>query len=77
MRSCTAKVRLMLVAFAGSEYDEDGMITTSAYKEHAMRWTGMGAEIVGGCCGVGPGHMGAIVRHLAAAAVARCQEEAL
>ncbi|MEM7498005.1 MAG: homocysteine S-methyltransferase family protein, partial [Pseudomonadota bacterium] len=35
-----------------------------AYAEHAMRWVGMGARIVGGCCEVGPAHIAEIAARL-------------
>lgn len=36
------------------------------YAEHAMRWVGMGATIVGGCCETGPAHIAEIARRLRA-----------
>lgn len=32
-------------------------VTPTAYLEFARRWVGLGATIVGGCCGVGPAHI--------------------
>ena len=39
------------------EYAADGVILPEAYAEHARRWMGLGATIIGGCCGVGPAHI--------------------
>jgi S-methylmethionine-dependent homocysteine/selenocysteine methylase len=41
------------------DYDTDGIITPQAYGAHARAWAGEGADIIGGCCGVGPQHMAA------------------
>ena len=35
-------------------------LTPSGYAELARRWVNEGAQIVGGCCGVGPGHISAV-----------------
>lgn len=35
-----------------------------AYAEHAMRWVAQGATIVGGCCEIGPDHIGALAKAL-------------
>jgi S-methylmethionine-dependent homocysteine/selenocysteine methylase len=32
-------------------------VTPAAYLDFARRWVGLGATIVGGCCGVGPAHI--------------------
>jgi len=46
-----------------SEKDfEDGVITPSAYARHTAEWVSKGAEIVGGCCGVGPRHIQQVAR---------------
>ncbi|MEX0280804.1 MAG: homocysteine S-methyltransferase family protein [Arenibacterium sp.] len=37
------------------------------YARHAMSWVDQGATIIGGCCGVGPGHIAGIARQLKAA----------
>ncbi len=39
----------------------------AAYADHAMRWVGQGAAIVGGCCEVGPAHITELARRLKAA----------
>jgi S-methylmethionine-dependent homocysteine/selenocysteine methylase len=44
------------VVCAGA-YDPDGTITPEAYLRHARAWAAAGADIIGGCCGVGPQHM--------------------
>ncbi len=33
------------------------IITPEAYAAEAKKWIGLGAEIVGGCCGIGPEHI--------------------
>jgi S-methylmethionine-dependent homocysteine/selenocysteine methylase len=35
-----------------------------ALADAAGRWIGQGARIVGGCCGIGPGHIAALARRL-------------
>ena len=42
------------------EYDADGRITPAAYRRHADTWAALGAQIIGGCCGVGPAHIAQI-----------------
>jgi S-methylmethionine-dependent homocysteine/selenocysteine methylase len=37
-------------------------ITDQAYVVWAHRWVAAGASIVGGCCGIGPGHIAALAR---------------
>jgi S-methylmethionine-dependent homocysteine/selenocysteine methylase len=37
-------------------------ITPQAYVDWAHRWVAAGASIVGGCCGIGPGHIAALAR---------------
>ena len=34
------------------------------YAEHAMRWIGQGASVVGGCCETGPAHIAELARRL-------------
>jgi S-methylmethionine-dependent homocysteine/selenocysteine methylase len=36
----------------------------AAYADHALRWVEAGADIVGGCCEVGPGHIAELARRL-------------
>jgi S-methylmethionine-dependent homocysteine/selenocysteine methylase len=33
------------------------VISPIDYLEHCCRWVGMGAQIIGGCCGIGPNHI--------------------
>lgn len=33
------------------------VISPDAYADAAKRWVGMGADVVGGCCGIGPAHI--------------------
>ena len=42
------------------DYDAEGYITPEAYLEHCKRWVGLGATVVGGCCGVRPTHVRAL-----------------
>jgi homocysteine S-methyltransferase len=35
-------------------------LTPSAYRAWAKDWTGRGASIIGGCCGIGPEHIAAL-----------------
>lgn len=46
-----------------SEY-KDGLITPESYAAWAERWVAHGAGIVGGCCGILPEHMRAVVQRL-------------
>jgi S-methylmethionine-dependent homocysteine/selenocysteine methylase len=39
------------------DYGADDTITPEAYLQHAQMWAAAGANIIGGCCGVGPEHM--------------------
>ena len=43
----------------GSEWRFNDAIDPEAYAEEALRWRAEGAQIVGGCCGVGPDHIAA------------------
>jgi S-methylmethionine-dependent homocysteine/selenocysteine methylase/SAM-dependent methyltransferase len=47
---------------AGSRWRFDGEIDPAAYAELALRWRDEGAQIIGGCCGVTPEHIAAVVR---------------
>ncbi|MGE4428369.1 MAG: homocysteine S-methyltransferase family protein [Solirubrobacteraceae bacterium] len=46
-------------------------VSGEEYAELALRWRAEGAQIVGGCCGVGPDHIAAAARRLAGAPVGR------
>jgi S-methylmethionine-dependent homocysteine/selenocysteine methylase len=48
---------------AGWRFEEG--VGGSEYAEMALRWRGEGAQIVGGCCGVGPDHIAAARERLA------------
>lgn len=41
-------------------------LTPALYADFAMRWVGMGATIIGGCCETTPAHMAEIARRLRA-----------
>jgi S-methylmethionine-dependent homocysteine/selenocysteine methylase/SAM-dependent methyltransferase len=43
----------------------DGAVDHDRYAELALSWREEGAQIIGGCCGVGPGHIAAAVSTLA------------
>jgi S-methylmethionine-dependent homocysteine/selenocysteine methylase len=45
-------------------YDIRPDLTPEAYRAFADRWAGAGADILGGCCGVGPEHIAALARSL-------------
>jgi S-methylmethionine-dependent homocysteine/selenocysteine methylase/SAM-dependent methyltransferase len=49
----------------GTQWRFDDAIDPAAYAELALSWRDEGAQIVGGCCGVGPEHIEAAVRALA------------
>ena len=42
-----------------------GDLTPGEYLQHARTWAQGGAQLIGGCCGIGPEHIGAIRDHLA------------
>jgi S-methylmethionine-dependent homocysteine/selenocysteine methylase len=50
---------------AGPLWSFDDEIGPEEYAELALRWRSEGAQIVGGCCGVTPEHVGAAYRALA------------
>ncbi|XDA98603.1 homocysteine S-methyltransferase family protein [Sulfitobacter sp. LCG007] len=41
-------------------------LTPARYADHALRWVGAGASIIGGCCEIGPAHIAEIARRLRA-----------
>lgn len=45
------------VVLLAGDYGPDGTITPKAYLKHAQEWAAAGADIIGGCCGIGPQHM--------------------
>ena len=44
----------------------DTVCSPEAFVSAAERWLGLGVNIVGGCCGVGPAHIKALAKHLTA-----------
>lgn len=47
------------------DFDASGLIKPDAYAAYAERWVhDGGANIIGGCCGVGPDHMRAVAQKL-------------
>jgi S-methylmethionine-dependent homocysteine/selenocysteine methylase len=45
-------------------WSPDGGITGEGYAEHAAEWIGLGARVVGGCCGTHPAHTAALRRSI-------------
>lgn len=41
-------------------------MTPARYADFALRWVGMGATIIGGCCETTPAHIAEIARRLKA-----------
>lgn len=41
-------------------WSPDGGISGARYAEHAAEWIGLGARVVGGCCGTHPAHTAAL-----------------
>ncbi len=35
-------------------------LSIAAYRDHALAWQAAGADIIGGCCGIGPAHIAAL-----------------
>lgn len=46
------------------EFEENGIILPDVYATYAKQWEGMGASIIGGCCGTRPDHIAALRRVL-------------
>ena len=46
--------------FAMPQWTFDTSATAQAYLEHARRWVPTGAQVIGGCCGIGPEHISLI-----------------
>eukprot|EP00775_Hariotina_reticulata_P011092 gene11091-biopygen12996 len=46
------------------DYNSDGIIFPAAYLSHAKAWHAAGAQLIGGCCGVGPQHMQLVAQEL-------------
>lgn len=49
---------------SGSRWRFDPTVDPAAYAELALAWRSEGAQIVGGCCGVGPAHIAAAAEAL-------------
>ena len=43
-----------------SDWVYDGGISEAAYASAASRWLDLGVQVIGGCCGTGPGHIRAL-----------------
>lgn len=41
----------------------DGTLTPDRYSDFAQHWHKEGADIIGGCCGIGPEHIAALAAH--------------
>ena len=50
--------------FGGSEWRFDEQVGPAEYAELALGWRDEGAQIIGGCCGVRPAHIAALVSAL-------------
>jgi S-methylmethionine-dependent homocysteine/selenocysteine methylase len=48
------------------DFDANGIITPEDYAAYAKAWQAAGAELIGGCCGVGPAHMAMVAAALSA-----------
>lgn len=46
----------MTCGIAG-DYDVHDVITPEAYAGHAKQWRALGADVIGGCCAIGPEHI--------------------
>ena len=68
----TLRLGVYANAFAAHGTDEEALpandgldeirtdLTSTAYLDWAKRWRAAGADIIGGCCGVGPEHIAAL-----------------
>lgn len=62
------RVHVPIIAYANGGIVQDGVwaldpaLSPDAYAELALQWIDSGAQIVGGCCGTTPAHIGAIRR---------------
>jgi S-methylmethionine-dependent homocysteine/selenocysteine methylase len=50
----------------GDARTSDASVTPTAYLQHVRTWLAHGVTLVGGCCGIGPGHIRAIATELKA-----------
>ena len=48
--------------FVGDQLNFDSTISPQGYCEAAQRWLDQGAQVIGGCCGIGPDHIGMLAQ---------------
>ncbi|MGI9615888.1 MAG: homocysteine S-methyltransferase family protein [Acidimicrobiales bacterium] len=53
----------------------ENMISAEDYAAASMRWVARGVQVIGGCCGIRPGHIAVIGERLAAQRVAAAQAD--
>ena len=47
--------------FFDGKWQFDGVISPDKYRQHVEEWLARDVRVIGGCCGIGPGH----IKHLA------------
>jgi S-methylmethionine-dependent homocysteine/selenocysteine methylase len=50
--------------FVMPHWQFDEVISPEAYLEQAERWLGLGVQVIGGCCGIGPEHIRLLAERL-------------
>ena len=50
--------------FVMPHWQFDSVISPEAYLAEAQAWVGMGVQVVGGCCGIGPAHIRLLAERL-------------
>ncbi len=50
--------------FVMPHWQFDSVISPEAYLAEALTWVGMGVQVVGGCCGIGPAHIRLLAERL-------------
>ena len=50
--------------FVMPHWQFDEVISPEAYLEQAERWLGLGVQVIGGCCGIGPDHIRLLAERL-------------
>ena len=50
--------------FANPDWQFEGIIPPDDFAEACLGWKAAGAQILGGCCGLGPEHIEALARRL-------------
>ncbi len=50
--------------FVMPHWQFDEVISPEAYLEQAERWLGLGVQVIGGCCGIGPDHIRMLAERL-------------